>query len=196
MEVCRGDIFYVRSSEKTVGCEQYEGRPAVIVSNNKCNEFSDVVEVVFLTSKEKTNLPTHVKVMSKVPSTALCEQIKSVSKERLDNFVRTCTDEEMDAINRELMISLGIEGTEISLGSEEETKILNDHLKSALDKLAECEKQIEKLKSDNKSLEEFMLAESSKARNDDRTSNAIRAEAERDLYKNLYEQILEKMIKR
>ena len=111
MDIYKGDIFYIEkpTQYQNTGSEQSAGRPAIIVSNDTGNYHSDVVEVVYLTTKEKTPLPTHVKVMCQVPSTALCEQIFTVSKERLGGYIRTCTDEEMAAIDEALMISLGIE---------------------------------------------------------------------------------------
>ena len=70
----RGDIFYVEKSYAT-GSEQYAGRPAIIVSNDKCNETSDVIEVVYLTTQPKNDLPTHVTVHSTgKASTAICQQ--------------------------------------------------------------------------------------------------------------------------
>ena len=49
--IYRGQIYYIHPQE-VVGSEQEGGRPAVIVSNDVCNEHSRVVEVVFLTTKE------------------------------------------------------------------------------------------------------------------------------------------------
>ena len=48
--IYRGQIYYIHPQE-VVGSEQEGGRPAVIVSNDVCNEHSRVVEVVFLTTK-------------------------------------------------------------------------------------------------------------------------------------------------
>lgn len=107
MEILRGDIFYIRKAD-TYGHEIESGRPAVIVSNDLCNKHSPVVEVVYLTSKEKKPMPTHVEIVCRVPSTALCEQIASVSTERLGDFIRCCTDDEMKQIDNALMVSLGI----------------------------------------------------------------------------------------
>lgn len=90
----RGDIFFIAHSPVS-GSEQGGHRPGVIVSNDLANRYSPNVEVVFLTSQEKKPMPTHVPVQCKVPSTALCENIQTVSKERLDGFVRSCTAEEM-----------------------------------------------------------------------------------------------------
>ena len=88
LEVYRGDIFYITAGSY-VGSEQKSGRPGIIVSNDTANKHSPNVEVVFLTSQEKKPLPTHVEVICKVPSTALCENIQTVSKERLGDFVKS-----------------------------------------------------------------------------------------------------------
>ncbi len=104
----RGDIFYIATGGTYVGSEQRPGRPGVIVSNDVGNKFSSNVEVVFLTSQIKKELPTHVSVVCKVPSTALCENIQTVSKDRIGSFIRTCSDREMEEIDTALLCSLGI----------------------------------------------------------------------------------------
>ena len=109
MKVCRGDIFYITGNKAVEGSEQNQDKPAVIVSNDIGNEHSPVVEVVFLTKCEKARyMPTHCKVLCKIPSVAMCEQVTSVSKTRLGEYVRSCTDKEMQAIDRCLKISLGL----------------------------------------------------------------------------------------
>ena len=71
----RGEIYYIESTYRETGSEQRGGRPAVIVSNDKNNENSEVVEVVYMTTKPKNDLPTHVFIRSALsPSTVLCEQ--------------------------------------------------------------------------------------------------------------------------
>ena len=111
MSIRRGDIYYIESTGyMATGSEQYAGRPAIVVSNEKNNEFSSTVEVVYLTTQPKTDLPTHIDIRSaKKPSIALCEQITSVAVERLGDFVGTCTDQEMQRIDTALLISLDIE---------------------------------------------------------------------------------------
>jgi mRNA interferase MazF len=105
----RGDIYYIHKGS-VVGSEQEGGRPAVIVSNDDNNKHSGVVEVVFLTTRPKTELPTHVNVStSKYQSIALCEQINSVSKARIGEYVGRLTTEEMNEINEALLVSIGIE---------------------------------------------------------------------------------------
>ena len=119
----RGDIHYIMEGRYT-GSEQIAGRPAVIVSNDKCNLHSPVVEIVFLTTKPKTDLPTHVSIRSTVkPSIALCEQITSVSTERLGDYAGTCTPQEMQAINNALLISLALN---LETPPAEDSKLIED----------------------------------------------------------------------
>ena len=109
-EIYRGEIYYVYPSGGGVGSEQCAGRPAIVVSNDKANKYSPVIEMVFLTTQTKNSLPTHVDVVSAPsPSIALCEQIHSVSKSRLGGFIAKCTDGEMAMIDGALCVSLGIE---------------------------------------------------------------------------------------
>lgn len=116
-EIYRGDIFYIMQGSY-VGSEQKSGRPGIIVSNDLANKHSPNVEVVFLTSQEKKALPTHVEVIARVPSTALCENIQTVSKERLSDFIRSCTTSEMKAIDKALLHSLGIESPAVVGGGD------------------------------------------------------------------------------
>lgn len=105
----RGEIYLIRRRD-TVGSEIAKARPGVIVSNDALNDTSGVIEVVYLTTKPKKDLPTHAPMQSTgVESTALCEQIDSVSIELVGSYCGTCTDEEMAAIERGLRTSLGLE---------------------------------------------------------------------------------------
>lgn len=92
----RGDIFYISNSKcYATDPSNAEGRPAIVVSSDKLNEHADVVEVVYLTTKEKRLMPTHAEVLCKIPSTALCETIYTVNKE-------------MEGVNAGILCSLGI----------------------------------------------------------------------------------------
>lgn len=107
----RGDIFYVNKG-CAVGSEQSTGRPAVIISNDIGNCYGPVVTVVYLTTRPKKPLPTHVQVAARTASIALCEQVTTVSKDRLGKYVRTCSGVEMAAIESALQTALGIETAE------------------------------------------------------------------------------------
>lgn len=164
MEILRGDIFFVRKAF-CEGNEQDAGRPAVIVSNNIGNEHANIVEVVYLTSQEKKPLPTHVEIVCRVPSTALCEQISTVSKERLVEFVRACTDDEMKRIDKALMVSLGIDQPVSEPSAPEEVPTEENTNKNDLFKNAAT----------------FSI-----------DYGAVIGE--RNTYKNMYEQLLEKVL--
>ena len=85
------------------------GRPAVIVSNDKNNAKSNTVEVVYMTTKPKTDLPTHVYIESALrPSTLLCEQISTVSEERIGEWIGELTESEVEDLDVALAISLGM----------------------------------------------------------------------------------------
>lgn len=106
--VRRGDIYFVVGGA-AVGSEQTANRPAVIVSNNVGNRYAPIVEVVYLTTRTKAGLPTHVFIGSaRKPSIALCEQIVTVSKSRLERRIGRVTVEEMNNIDKALERSLGI----------------------------------------------------------------------------------------
>ena len=91
--MCRnGDIFWAQLDEDLYGGSLQAGfRPVLIVSNDKANQFSPVVTIVPITSKLwKKSLPTHVFITGcglRQRSTILVEQITSLNKSRLDEYV-------------------------------------------------------------------------------------------------------------
>lgn len=125
----RGDIFYI-SRAPVIGHEQFSGRPAIIVSCDANNRHSETVEVVFLTTQPKSDLPTHVAIRSaKFDSTALCEQVTTVSTMRIGDYYGSCTREEMLAVDAAIMVSLGIETGETKQEKKELTAEAH-HLKA------------------------------------------------------------------
>lgn len=144
----RGEIYYVEPSKQyqETGSEQRSNRPAIIVSNDLNNENAQTVEIVYLTTQPKKELPTHVTIMCNGrSSTALCEQVSTVAIERIENYMGTCTDDEMEKINDAIMISLGVEVDSAADESEKykeleekynKLKLLNDSLSEKYDMLA------------------------------------------------------------
>ena len=64
---------------------QHGYRPVVVVSNDSANKYSPIITVVPLTSRTKKPLPTHVLLHWSDgcrTSTALCEQILTIDKNR------------------------------------------------------------------------------------------------------------------
>lgn len=131
MNIYRGDIYFIEDA-KYFGVEYQSGtgsRPAVIVSNDKCNMSSDMCTAVYLTTNDdRPDMPTHVPVLCKVPSIARCETVCRINQNRIGEFVRTCTVAEMQAIDNALMIQLGIEP---SLATEADIEALKADCKEA-----------------------------------------------------------------
>lgn len=110
MSFKRGEIYYVENSFYTTGSEQRPGLPAVIVSNDKNNAHSTTVEVVYLTTQPKADLPTHVLIRSlSRESTAICEQITTVATERIGDCKGRVTDAEMMNIEIAMLVSLDLQ---------------------------------------------------------------------------------------
>lgn len=110
----RGEIYYIYRRD-TLGSEIAKARPAVIISNDTLNATSEVVEVIYLTTQPKKEMPTHVLINATgCPSTALCEQIDTVSVQLIGDYCGLCTEEELRDIDLALLRSLGIEPMEHS----------------------------------------------------------------------------------
>ena len=106
----RGDIFFARLPG-TEGSEQKGTRPVIVIQNDIGNEYSPTTIVAFITTKQKKLLPTHVRLHTNTlffPSTALLEQIRTISKDRLDRYIGTLSEADMRKIDRALEISLAL----------------------------------------------------------------------------------------
>lgn len=84
----RGDIYCIDLGYKH-GCVQGGRRPVLVVSNDTNNRFSNIINVIPFTSKEKTNLPMHVVVngygLAK-QSIVMPEQICTFNKYDVDPY--------------------------------------------------------------------------------------------------------------
>ena len=106
----RGDMF-LAEMKQTRGSEQAGCRPVVVVQNDKGNNHSPTTIVVPLTSKTKRPLPTHVSISSrdlKYRSTALCEQVTTISTARLISYIGSLGFKDMKRIDEALRTSLEI----------------------------------------------------------------------------------------
>lgn len=173
-EYYRGEIFYISNDNEYSGNVQGGGRPAVIISNDIGNNAGPVLEIVYLTTQEKKPLPTHVKInSSKYPSTVLCEQIDTVNKDKVGDYIGQCSMAEMKRIDAALAVSIGI-GTNIK-GNE------------LVKKWAEAANEVEK--PEKKEPEPVVVKET--VLPDVETQLEIaKITAERDVYKRLYEELL------
>jgi mRNA interferase MazF len=83
----RGEIYFA-NLDPTIGSEIKKKRPVLIISNNANNRAATTITVVPLTSKTEKIYSFEVFLDMKEsklqkPSKALCQQIRSLSKERI-----------------------------------------------------------------------------------------------------------------
>lgn len=171
-DVKRGEIYYISRGGYNTGSEQQADRPGVIVSNDKNNKNSQTLEVVYLTTQPKNELPTHCTIRSTGRvSTVLCEQIHTVAVERIGKYIGVCTAQEMQNIDIGLMISIG----------------LGDAGEATKDKTVVTDQKEEK-KAEEKKTEEKVQTETNE--------ELIKTRTERDIFKKLYEQMTERLLER
>ena len=96
-----------------IGSEQGGIRPVLIIQNDLGNRFSPTVIALPLTSKVgKAPLRTHVPLEPpqggiRRPSIILCEQVRTLEKTRLRQFMGTLTREKMALVERALAAAVG-----------------------------------------------------------------------------------------
>ena len=89
-------------------------RPVVVIQNNIGNKFSPTLIVAPLTSRIKRDMVTHAKLYPtienglSVASTALLEQIQTISKDSVKRVLGVLNDVEMKLINKAIIASLAL----------------------------------------------------------------------------------------
>lgn len=112
-KIKRGSIFYADLSPVT-GSEQGGVRPVLVIQNNTGNRYSSTVIVAAMSGKteEKADLPTHYKVMEQDglegESLVLLEQIRTIDKRRLRDYIGQLGQKDMKRIDRCLAVSLAL----------------------------------------------------------------------------------------
>lgn len=104
----RGEVWWINFAP-SVGGEIRKKRPAVIVSNNAANQFLNRIQVVPLTSSVGKLYPseTYVTLRGK-KAKAMADQLTTVSKKRLINKAETVSKNEMEEIERTIIIQLAL----------------------------------------------------------------------------------------
>ena len=106
-----GEIYYADLSP-VVGSEQDGYRPVLCIQNDMGNKHSPTIIVAASTSKpEKNELPTHVHIRTcglKDESIVLLEQIRTIDKCRLDEYVGKISKDDMGKVDHALIVSFGI----------------------------------------------------------------------------------------
>lgn len=102
--ILQGDI-YICNLKSNIGSEQDGNRPCLVIQINILNRTSNNVIVVPITSKVKKKLPTHIELYKKDydflyydTNTVLCENIRSISKERLGKYIGNISKEDLERV--------------------------------------------------------------------------------------------------
>ena len=112
-KIKRGDMFYA-DLPVGVGSEQNGYRPILILSNNIGNKHGNTVIAAIITSKveSKTHLPTHCLIKAQqglsLDSLVLLEQIQTIDKARLKDFLGMLDRNAMSNVDNALAISVGV----------------------------------------------------------------------------------------
>ena len=112
MTAHRGDVWLVDFGDP-VGREQSGRRPAVVVSADPLNEGRAGVVIVVPCTTTRRGLPSHVEIEAGRSglddvSYAKCEDVKSVSEERLVACLGSVVDETLFSIARALRFLLDL----------------------------------------------------------------------------------------
>ncbi len=111
MMIRRGDIFYADLSP-VGGSEQGGIRPGLIIEKNVGNRHSPTVICAAVTSKmNKAKLPTHIEISTRdydivKNSVILLEQIRTIDKQRLREYVCHIDGGMMRKVDQAIRISL------------------------------------------------------------------------------------------
>ena len=111
-DIKHGQIYYANLNP-VMGSEQGGIRPVVIIQNDAGNYHSHTVIVAPMTTKKKTDLPTHIAVseedccLSK-DTTILLEQLRTIDKSRLKGFIGRLSGETMSKVDESLHVSLAL----------------------------------------------------------------------------------------
>lgn len=133
MEVYKGDIFYIEKGKTG------EKSPAVVVSATEVIEETGCAQVAWLTNKEENSSSTHAKVMCMIPSVAICEKLSFAYLDRFGEYIRTCTEKEIQDIDNAMLATLGIERQNDNADCEE--------IRTLKKELEEKQREIEEMKT-------------------------------------------------
>ena len=112
--VKRGDIYYADLSP-IIGSEQGGIRPVLLIQNDVGNRHSPTIICAAITSRmNKAKLPTHIEISSGryhlvKDSVILLEQIRTIDKQRLREYVCHVDSRMMGKVNHAIQISLGLD---------------------------------------------------------------------------------------
>ena len=115
-KIKRGDVFYAEL-DPVIGSEQGGVRPVLIIQNDVGNQHSPTTIVAAITGQlSKAKLPTHVDLAGRENglaknSVVLVEQVRTIDKTRLKEYICTLDKQIMEQVDQALLISMGLRWT-------------------------------------------------------------------------------------
>ena len=107
-KIKRGEVWWV-NFDPSISGEIKKTRPALVISNDYANEYSNRVQVVPLTSNLERCYPCEAYItIDGKKSKAMADQIMTVSKERLKNKIGLVVDSEVSIVQHVIKIQLGL----------------------------------------------------------------------------------------
>ena len=110
-EIKRGEIYYADLFD-TIGSEESGIRPVLILQNNIGNRHSNTTIIAPITSRRQDSTqPTHVNIDTEglaKKSTVMLEQIRTIDKSRLDEYIGRLDKFAMADVDRAIIVGLGI----------------------------------------------------------------------------------------
>ncbi|MBQ2777872.1 MAG: type II toxin-antitoxin system PemK/MazF family toxin [Peptococcaceae bacterium] len=112
-KVKRGDVYYAEL-DPVIGSEQGGVRPVLIIQNDVGNQHSPTTIVAAITGQlSKAKLPTHVDLAGRENglaknSVVLVEQVRTIDKSRLKEYICTLDKQIMEQVDQALLISMGL----------------------------------------------------------------------------------------
>ena len=108
----RGELWMV-ALDPIIGSEIGKVRPAVVISNDRNNEYSNTITVLPITSKVHDVYPFEVFLSKEVyklttDSKIKCNQIRTLDKSRLIRTICHLSPSTMKEVEQALLIHLGI----------------------------------------------------------------------------------------
>jgi competence ComEA-like helix-hairpin-helix protein len=133
-EFLRGEVYFLLYENRAMFNGSKAHRPVLIVSSNRGNEAMPFVQILSLTTTVKYGFLYPAVESTGKTSYVKCNEIQSVPKDDLDKYVCTLTESEMEAVDRAMLVSLGLNDS-VTDGDGDEIEKLNDRIAELEDEL-------------------------------------------------------------
>lgn len=194
-KILKGDIFVITRPDEE------PGDPAVVVSSDDTNQKSPFVTIIYL-KEYKDRTENDIDIVARTIKTARCEAIHRVHKSKLGEYIRQCNQSEIDSINQAISNALDLRHCCVESADpeeiyilKEENKKLNNEMHRVKSAFAKCIDENEEIKKNKNEVEQLIVLLQDRLKNENQGDKEIIVmKTERDLYKKLYEETMDKLL--